>query len=120
MLPRTLAALARPSSSSHRRLSLGISGHRYAEKSGAPFDFTEENYQRANAILAKYPSNYKQSAMLPLLDLAQRQNHNFLPLSAMNKVAQILGVNPMRVYETASFYTMFHREPVGKYFIQLW
>ena len=57
--------------------------------------------------------------MLPLLDLAQRQNDNFLSLSAMLKVAQILGVPPMRVFETASFYTMFHREPVGKYFIQL-
>jgi NADH dehydrogenase (ubiquinone) flavoprotein 2 len=57
--------------------------------------------------------------MLPLLDLAQRQNNNFLPLTAMNKVAAMLGVNPMRAYETASFYTMFHREPVGKYFIQL-
>jgi NADH dehydrogenase (ubiquinone) flavoprotein 2 len=57
--------------------------------------------------------------MLPLLDLAQRQNNNWLPLSAMNKVAQVLGVNPMRVYEVATFYTMFHREPVGKYYIQL-
>lgn len=57
--------------------------------------------------------------MIPLLDLAQRQNGGWLPLSAMNKVAQICEVAPVRVYEVASFYTMFNRTPVGKYFIQL-
>jgi NADH dehydrogenase (ubiquinone) flavoprotein 2 len=112
--PLVHRSLARPA----LLLSTGISGHKYTLPD-PPFDFTASNYERVNTILAKYPSNYKQSAMLPLLDLAQRQNANFLSLQAMNKVAQILGVNPMRVYETASFYTMFHREPVGKYYIQL-
>jgi NADH dehydrogenase (ubiquinone) flavoprotein 2 len=69
------------------------------------FDFTVDNYPRVQTILAKYPTNYKQSACIPLLDLAQRQNDGFLTLSAMNKVAEIIGVNPMRVYETATFYT---------------
>ncbi len=55
-----------------------------------------------------------------MLDLAQRQCHNFLPLAAMNKVADVLGIPPVRVYEVASFYTMFNRERVGKYFIQVW
>ena len=67
----------------------------------------------------KYPRNYKQSGMIPLLDLAQRQCGNFLPISAMKKVAEVCGVPPVRVYEVASFYTMFNRERVGKYFIQL-
>jgi NADH:ubiquinone oxidoreductase subunit E len=53
------------------------------------------------------------------LDLAQRQNDNWIPLAAMNKIAQILECAPMRVYEVASFYTMYNREPVGKFFIQL-
>jgi NADH dehydrogenase (ubiquinone) flavoprotein 2 len=57
--------------------------------------------------------------MIPLLDLAQRQSGGWLPLNAMNKVAQIVEVSPVRVYEVASFYTMFNRNPVGKYFIQL-
>jgi hypothetical protein len=70
-------------------------------------------------ILSKYPSNYAQSGIIPLLDLAQRQCGNFLPLAAMNKVAAVCGVPPVRVYEVASFYTMFNRERVGKYFIQL-
>lgn len=74
-------------------------------KESTYFDFSAENYVRVQTILSKYPSNYKQSACIPLLDLAQRQNDGFLTLSAMNKVAEIIGVNPMRVYETASFYT---------------
>ena len=56
--------------------------------------------------------------MLPVLDLAQRQN-GWLPISAMNKVAEILQVPPMRVYEVATFYTMYNRKPVGKYHIQV-
>jgi len=84
-----------------------------------PFDFTLENYKIVNTILAKYPKNYAQSAIIPLLDLAQRQCGNFLPVAAMDKVAQVCGVAPVAVYEVASFYTMFNRERVGKYFIQL-
>jgi len=84
-----------------------------------PFDFTEENYGRVNSILSKYPANYKQSGIIPLLDLAQRQHGGWLPLSAMNKVADIVECAPSRVYEVASFYTMFNRTKRGKYFIQL-
>ena len=70
-------------------------------------------------ILSKYPANYAQSAIIPLLDLAQRQCGNFLPVAAMDKVANVCGVPAVRVYEVASFYTMFNRERVGRYFIQL-
>ena len=84
-----------------------------------PFDFAEENYNRVNMILSKYPANYKQSGIIPLLDLAQRQHGGWLPLSAMNKVADIVECAPSRVYEVASFYTMFNRTKRGKYFIQL-
>ena len=54
-----------------------------------------------------------------MLDLAQRQAGGWLPLAAMDKVAKIVGVAPMRVYEVATFYTMFNREKVGKYFMQV-
>jgi NADH dehydrogenase (ubiquinone) flavoprotein 2 len=57
--------------------------------------------------------------MIPLLDLAQRQSGGWLPVAAMQKVAQICEIAPSRVYEVASFYTMFNRTKVGKYFIQL-
>lgn len=57
--------------------------------------------------------------MIPLLDLAQRQAGGWLPVAAMQKVAQIVQVADSRVYEVASFYTMFNRTKVGKYFLQL-
>jgi len=83
------------------------------------FDFTPENYKRVEMILGRYPANYKQAGIIPLLDLAQRQAGGWLPLAAMDKVAKVVGVAPIRVYEVATFYTMFNREKVGKYFIQL-
>lgn len=83
-----------------------------------PFEFTNENKKRMDAILAIYPEGHKRGAMIPLLDLAQRQ-HGWLPISAMNKVAEVLSLPPMRVYEVATFYTMFMRKPTGKYHIQV-
>lgn len=95
--------------------------HRDTEDNNAEtaFDFTPDNYDRVHAILDRYPENYKASAIIPLLDLAQRQHGGWLPLAAMNKVARIVDVKPIQVYEVATFYTMFNREKVGKYFIQL-
>lgn len=83
-----------------------------------PFDFTADNKRRVDAILAIYPEGHKRGAMIPLLDLAQRQ-HGWLPISAMHKVAEILELPNMRVYEVATFYTMFMRKPTGKYHIQV-
>lgn len=83
------------------------------------FDFTPENYHRVSLILARYPENYKQAGIIPLLDLAQRQSGGWLPIAAMDKVAKIVDVAPIKVYEVATFYTMFNRDKVGKYFIQL-
>lgn len=105
----------------YRRLAHTPSFHVNTEDNNVKnyFDFTPENYQRVNSILAKYPNNYKQSGIIPLLDLAQRQNGGWLPVAAMDKVAQITSVKPSRVYEVASFYTMFNRQKVGKYFLQL-
>ncbi|GAB4841670.1 hypothetical protein Ancab_022392 [Ancistrocladus abbreviatus] len=80
-----------------------------------PWEFTEANKERAKEILSHYPSNYKQSAVIPLLDLAQQQHRGWLPVSAMNEVARIIEVAPIRVYEVATFYSMFNRSKVGKY-----
>lgn len=66
-------------------------------------------FQRADALLAIYPEGHKRAAMIPLLDLAQRQAGGWLPISAMHKVAEILNLPRMRVYEVATFYTMFIR-----------
>lgn len=64
-------------------------------------------------LLAKYPTNYKQSAVIPMLDLAQQQNGGYLSLAAMNRVAKILDMAEIRVYEVATFYTMFNRSKIG-------
>ena len=90
-----------------------------AEDNTKPFVFSEENWKLADRILAKYPPQYKKAATIPLLDLAQRQLGGWVSLSAMNAVAAIVQVPPMRVYEVATFYTMFNRKPVGKYFVQV-
>ncbi|KAL6771227.1 NUO5 [Auxenochlorella protothecoides x Auxenochlorella symbiontica] len=83
------------------------------------FDFTKENMAKAKEILSRYPENYQASAMIPLLDLAQQQNSGFLSLAAMNRVAKVLGVAPIRVYEVATFYTMFNRSPMGRYHVMV-
>lgn len=83
------------------------------------FTFTSNNLKKSTEILSKYPPQYKKAALIPLLQLAQEQNSNWLPISAMNYVAKYLSIPPMRVYEVATFYTMFNREPVGKYFVQV-
>jgi NADH-quinone oxidoreductase E subunit len=83
------------------------------------FAFTAENQARAQKHIAKYPAGRQQSAVLPLLDLAQRQNDNWLPRAAMDHVAELLHLAPIRVYEIATFYTMFNLRPVGKHFFQI-
>lgn len=82
-----------------------------------PFKFSAENEPVIDEIIKRYPPQYKKAAIMPLLDLGQRQ-HGFTSISVMNEVARLLEVPPMRVYEVASFYTMYNRTPVGKFFVQ--
>ncbi|MFN0044449.1 MAG: NADH-quinone oxidoreductase subunit NuoE [Alphaproteobacteria bacterium] len=83
------------------------------------FSFTADNRAKAAAIIAKYPPGRQASAVLPLLDLAQRQHGNWLPRAAMDYVAGMLGMAPIRVYEVATFYTMCNLKPVGRWFFQI-
>ena len=83
------------------------------------FEFTSENLERAQWYIAKYPPGRQQSAVLPLLHLAQRQHDGWLPRAAMDYVAGLLGMAPIRVYEVATFYTMFNLRPVGRYLLQV-
>jgi NADH-quinone oxidoreductase E subunit len=85
----------------------------------ASFAFTPDNLAKAKAHIAKYPPGRQASAVLPLLDLAQRQHDNWVPRAAMDHVAALLGLAPIRVYEVATFYTMFNLRPVGKNFFQI-
>ena len=83
------------------------------------FEFTKNNMDAAEKILKKYPENRKKSAVMPFLYLAQRQNENWIPLTAMKYIAKYLEMPYIKVYEVATFYTMYNLAPVGKYFIQV-
>ena len=75
-------------------------GHDHADQSNTEdhaFDFTDANYRVVERVLGKYPAMYKKSAIIPLLDLAQRQCGNFLPLAAMQKVARLINVSDIEV-----------------------
>ena len=74
---------------------------------------------KVDEILDKYPSNRKASAVIPLLHYIQKQSNGWLPIPEIERVAKILGMPYMKVYEVASFYTMFNLKPVGKKLLQL-
>lgn len=96
-------------------MSLGDASHAQPTH----FEFSPENLERARTIIARYPAGKQQSALLPLLDLAQRQNDNWLPRVAMDYVADFLEIPRIRAYEVATFYTMFNKAPVGRHLIQV-
>jgi len=83
------------------------------------FEFTNENLEKANIEIKKYPKDRKASAVLALLYLVQNQNDNWIPLSAIKYVATLLNIPYIKVYEVATFYSMFNLSPVGKYFVQV-
>jgi len=83
------------------------------------FSFTPENLAWAEKVIAKYPKGRQQSAVIPLLDQAQRQAGGWLPRAAMAMIAEMLGMQMIRVYEVATFYTMFNLEPVGRHLVQV-
>ena len=83
------------------------------------FVFSEENKKKIEEILQKYPVSKKKSAVMPLLYLAQKQNNNWIPLAAIKLIADMLNTTYIKVYEIATFYSMYNLAPVGKYFVQV-
>ena len=94
------------------------------------FEFTKANQKRVKEIITLYPPGRQQSAVMPLLDLAQRQvaaegaalnppMGGWIPRAAMDHIAEVLGMPPIKVYEVATFYSMYNTAPVGKYLIQI-
>jgi NADH-quinone oxidoreductase subunit E len=96
-------------------MSLHIEGPPFEQPPS--FEFTPENLEKAKYHIAKYPPGRQASAVLPLLDLAQRQV-GWVPKVAMDHIAEMLDMAPIRVYEVATFYTMFNLRPVGRWFLQ--
>ena len=91
---------------------------RIAEDQPDSFAFSAENEAEIKRIIAKYPKGRQASAVMPLLDMAQRQHENWIPMKAIELIAEKLNMAKIRVLEVATFYTMFNLKPVGKYFLQ--
>ncbi len=83
------------------------------------FEFLEENLKIARNIISKYPEGKQQSAVMSLLYLVQNQNQNWIPLVAMKYIANLLKMPYIKVYEVATFYSMYNLSPVGKFFYQV-
>ena len=89
------------------------------------FAWTDENAAKAKEVIARYPAGRQRSAVMPLLDLAQRQvgaetdTQGWLPLPVVEYVAKYLGMPVIRVLEVASFYFMYNLKPVGKFHVQV-
>lgn len=83
------------------------------------FAFDAANTEKARLAMAKYPAGRQKSAVLALLDLAQRQDGGWLSRAAMDHVAELLAMPPIKVYEVATFYSMFNLKPVGRHLVQV-
>ena len=83
------------------------------------FKFNDKNLDKAQKIIKNYPEGKQQSAVMSLLYLVQKQNNNWIPLVAMKYIAKFLSMPYIKVYEVATFYTMYNLSPVGKYFFQI-
>ena len=83
------------------------------------FEFSSASIDLANNIIRKYPEGRQKSAVMALLYIAQKQNNNWIPLAAMKYIAKFLDMPYIKVYEVATFYSMYNLSPVGKYFVQV-
>ena len=83
------------------------------------FEFNKINIELANKMISNYPEGKQQSAVMSLLYIAQRQNDNWIPLAAMKYIAKFLNMPYIKVYEVATFYSMYNLSPVGEFFYQV-
>ena len=96
-----------------------MSLRRPAKNQPEDFKFSSSSIEEANKIVSKYPEGKQQSAVMALLYIAQKQNDNWIPLAAMKYIAKFLDMPYIKVYEVATFYSMYNLSPVGKYFFQI-
>ena len=98
-----------------------ISYKSFAEDSLQPkeFSFNNFNLKKAKEIIKIYPSNYKESSIMPLLSMAQSQNKGWIPKKAIEYISEFIGVPEIKVLELATFYSMYNLSPVGKFHIEV-
>ena len=83
------------------------------------FEFDQQSLEAAKKILSNYPKGKEKSAVMALLYIAQRQNNNWIPLSAIKYIAKFLNMPYIKVYEVATFYSMYNLSPVGNFHVQI-
>ena len=83
------------------------------------FEFNLQSLEAAKSILSNYPKGKEKSAVMALLYIAQRQNNNWIPLSAVKYIAKFLNMPYIKVYEVATFYSMYNLSPVGNFHVQI-
>ncbi len=81
--------------------------------------FSPEKITRVNELIARYPEGKQKSALLPVLHLAQEEFNGWLDVPVMDYVAGLLNIEPIEVYEVASFYSMYNLKPVGKHLFEV-
>jgi NADH-quinone oxidoreductase subunit E len=96
-----------------------MSLRRPAKEQPEKFEFNSSSLEEVKKEIAKYPKGKQQSAVMSLLYIAQKQNNNWIPLSAMKCIAKFLDMPYIKVYEVATFYSMYNLSPVGKFFVQV-
>jgi NADH-quinone oxidoreductase subunit E len=81
--------------------------------------FSEQKLQQVNELISHYPEGKQKSAILPILHIAQQEFGGWLDVPVMDYVAEILKIQPIEVYEVATFYSMYNLKPVGKYMFEV-
>ena len=82
-------------------------------------EFSKEKLDKVNEIISRYPSGKQKSALLPVLHVAQDSFGGWLDVPVMDYVASLLNIEPIEVYEVASFYSMYNLKPAGKYMFEV-
>jgi NADH-quinone oxidoreductase subunit E len=81
--------------------------------------FSDHKLKKVQEIMSRYPEGKQKSALLPVLHLAQEEFGGWLDVPVMDYVANLLNIEPIEVYEVASFYSMYNLKPVGKYLFEV-
>lgn len=81
--------------------------------------FSDDNLKKVDELISRYPKGKQKSALLPVLHMAQQESGGWLDVPVMDYVASLLRINPIEVYEVASFYSMYNLKPVGKYIFEV-
>jgi len=97
----------------------GLINHKLFIKENKTVGFSQETLEQIRKIILHYPGERRKSALLPVLHIAQQEQGGYLSVDVMDYVASLLEIQPIEVYEVATFYSMFHLGPVGKYVIEV-